>query len=160
MRRGFGEAHRFMEWEKRMDHNGLDVLFIGESKQSFWHLARYLQQRGFNCTFASGMDEVRIFLGQRPVRLVLSTRPVTERGPLLELLRAPDRFVFYSVPVEDSCLWFQAIPEFLHGTYESALRPSEFMQILNDIIARISVEPSAVRMPEVAMRTAADNYGG
>jgi len=140
-----------------MDHNGLDVLFIGESKQSFWHLAGYLQQRGFHCTFASTMEEVRFFLGQCPARLVLSARPVTDRGPLLELLRAPDRFVFYSVPVEDSCLWFQAIPDFLHGAYESALRPSEFMQILDDIVARISLEPRAARMPEVAMRTAAGN---
>jgi hypothetical protein len=30
----------------------------------------------------------------------------------MQMLRAPNRFVFYSFPVEDSCLWFQEVPTF------------------------------------------------
>ena len=118
----------------------MDALLISEDQRGCWHLARHLEQLGCNCWFASTTEEVRSLLGQRPFRFVLSTRPVTEPGPLMQMLRAPDRFVFYSFLVENSYLWFQAVPEILHGPRVSALRPSEFMRILDDLIARWSLE--------------------
>jgi hypothetical protein len=112
----------------------MNVLFICSNRQACWYLAKHLEQLGCHCWFASTIDELRVLLGQRTFRLVVSTRPVTEQGSLMRLLQAPDRFVFYSFPVEDGCLWFQALPEISAGLRVSALRPSEFLGILDDLV--------------------------
>ncbi len=109
----------------------MNALFIGQSQRAWWHLARHLEERGCSCWFASTNEEVPALLGERPFHFVFSARPVTEGGALMDLLRAPERSVFYSFPVEDSCLWFQAVPSALRI---SALRPSEFMSTLNDLL--------------------------
>jgi hypothetical protein len=112
----------------------MNVLFISDNHRACWHLARHLEQRGCTCWFASSNEEIRILLDQQPFRLVVSTRPVTGEGPLMGLLQAPLRFVFYSFLVEKGCLWFQAIPEIHNDSRASALRPNEFMGILNDLV--------------------------
>lgn len=112
----------------------MNALLIGESQRAWWHLARHLEQRGCNCWFASTNEELRVLLSQRPFHLVLSARPVTKGGPLMDLLQAPERFVFYSFRVESSCLWFQAIPEISDVSRLSALRPSEFTSILDALL--------------------------
>jgi hypothetical protein len=117
-----------------MDQGKMNALFICDNQRGCWHLARHLEQLGCNCWFASTNEELRTLLEQRPFRLVVSTRPVTEQGALMGLLQAPERFVFYSFPVEHDCLWFQAIPEIRGGPRLSALRPSEFVSILDDLV--------------------------
>lgn len=112
----------------------MNALFVGGNQGVWWHLAAYLEKRGCNCWFASTNDELRALLSERPFPLVLSARPVTERGRLMELLQAPERFVFYSFPVEDGCLWFQAIPEISNVSDVSALRPNEFMSVLEALL--------------------------
>jgi hypothetical protein len=112
----------------------MNALFIGGSERGWWDFTRRLQQMGCICWFAPTIEEVRTLLGQRHFRLILSTRPVTEQGELMPLLRAPGRWVFYSFPIEDGCLWFQAVPEVLHGSRASSLRPSEFMSIVNQVV--------------------------
>ena len=144
---------------ERNNHDGMNTLFISDNQRGCWHLARHLERLGCNCWFASTTEEVRSLLGQRSFRLVLSTRPVTARGPLMQMLRAPNRFVFYSFPVEDSCLWFQAIPDILHGPRVSALRPSEFMSILDDLIARCCVENTRADAGQSAVSRGAVSKG-
>jgi len=118
-----------------MDRGRLNVLLIGEGQRSWWHLARQLELKGCHCWFASTLEEVGALLDQHPFHLVLSARPVTEQSSLMPLLRGPERSVFYAVPIEDSCLWFQAVPEDVDGRRRSAFRPSEFMSVLDDLIA-------------------------
>jgi hypothetical protein len=116
---------------------GLDtvnVLFVCDTQRYCWHLARHLEQLGCTCWFASTAEELRILIDQHSFRLVVSTRPVTTQGSLMGLLRAPERFVFYSFRVEDGCLWVQALPEIPDGPQLSMLRPSEFMSRLDDIV--------------------------
>lgn len=72
----------------------MDVLLISSDERSCWHLARYLEQLGCACWFASTSEEIQLVLSRRPFGLVLSTRPITEQGPLITLLRSSDRFVF------------------------------------------------------------------
>jgi hypothetical protein len=108
----------------------MNVLFITESERGCWQLARRLEALGCRCWFASNPAEIRMVLEYCDVGLVLSTRPVTEGSQLMSLLTGPKRTVFYSFPVEDSCLWFQATS---HGPRVSAIRPSEFMSILDNL---------------------------
>ena len=131
---GYGSTSVIASRISRMGLKQMNVLFICNNRQACWYLARHLEQLGCNCWFASSNEELRVLLGQRPFRLVVSTRPVTERSSLMRLLQAPERFVFYSFPVEDGCLWFQAIPEGSTGPRVSALRPSEFLGILDSLV--------------------------
>ena len=98
-----------------MTRNELDVLLVGGSRQGWWRLAQHLEHLECHCWFALTADDVRDLLAQRRFRLILSARPVTEGSNLMELLRAPERTVFYSFPVENGCLWFRAMPEIIRG---------------------------------------------
>jgi hypothetical protein len=118
----------------------MNVLFIGENERSCWHLARHLEKLGCSCWFASTPGEIRTLLDRYAFPLVLSTRPVTEGSPLMELLSGPGRTVFYSFPVEDGCLWFQAIPEVPHVPHVSAFRPGAFMSILDNLCSAPSAQ--------------------
>jgi hypothetical protein len=120
-----------------MRRDELDVLLIGGSRRGWWHLARHLEQLACRCWFALTAEEVRDLLVQRRFRLILSARPVTEGSNLMELLRAPDRIVFYSFPVESGCLWFRAMPEMVSGQRLFSLRPYEFIGILDEAVVTL-----------------------
>ena len=53
------------------------------------------------------------------------------------LLREQKRSVFYSIPVENGCLWFRAFPEIVAGERLFAVRASAFKRLLTDLIARL-----------------------
>jgi len=118
-----------------MARDELDVLLIGGSRQGWWRLAQHLEQMDCHCWFALTAENVRDLLAQRRFRLILSARPVTEGSKLMELLRAPERTVFYSFPVENGCLWFRAMPEMIRGEHSSTLRPGEFISVLDEAVA-------------------------
>lgn len=116
-----------------MGHGALNVVLIGENAQAWWHLGRHLEQMGCTAWFASTSEEARAVVERHLVRVILSARPVTERSPVIRLVR-PDRSVFYSVPVESGCLWFEAVPEVSSVRPMRALRPAEFMRLLDNLI--------------------------
>jgi hypothetical protein len=127
---------------ERVSEGLLDVLLINKGQQRLCHLAMQLEGLGCHCWFASTAEEIRALLDRHPFRLILSTRPVTEWSVLMELLRGPERSVFYSFPVENGCLWFKAFSEssLARG---SAFRPGEFMRTLNDLITFYRYQSSA-----------------
>jgi hypothetical protein len=120
-----------------MEQGALNVLLIGESEHVWWHLVQSLGLMGCRLWFASTNEEVRALLEQRPFRFILSAYPVTGRSPILRLVR-PGCSVFYSVPVEYGCLWFQAAAEPVSDPRVSALRPKQFMSILNHLVADLT----------------------
>lgn len=119
-----------------MEHNAVNVLLIGENERGWWHLAQSLGHLGCRSWFASTTEQVRSLMSQHPFRLILSARPVTGRSPLMQMVQS-ECSVFYSIPVEDSCLWFEAAPKSLASPPLSALRPREFMSILSDLISKV-----------------------
>ena len=118
-----------------MDWAELDVLLVGGTRQGWWHLAEHLEQLGCRCWFACTAEDVQGLLIQRRFRLILSARPVTQGSNRMELLRAPERTVFYSFPVENGCLWIRALPEMIRGAHPSTLRPGEFINVLDEAVA-------------------------
>lgn len=114
-----------------MERTSLDVLLVSEDKQDCWHLVRQFERRGWRCWFATTTEEVKVLFDARSFRLVLSTRPVTQAHPLMALLRGSDCSLFFSYPIEDSCLWIQPIRDGQESFQTPALRPSEFMSLLD-----------------------------
>jgi hypothetical protein len=133
-----------------MERDLLDILVIGEKQQRCGQLVSALEQLGCRCWFARTAEEIREALDRRTFRLVLSTRPVPEGSALMPLLCEPKRSVFYSIPVENGCLWFRAFPEIVAGERLSAVRAGEFMKQLSDLIARLQ---SAKRPIPLSART-------
>jgi hypothetical protein len=128
----------------------LEVLLICECQLGVSHLAQKLEQLDCSCSFARNTVEVRALLENHPFPLVLSTRPITERSDFMRLLRRTSCTVFYSFPIEDGYLWFQALPEPSGPRPTSALRPNEFMSVLTDLIGRLRGD--RVRLDQVAQQ--------
>jgi hypothetical protein len=137
-----------------MAWNELDVLLVGGSRQGWWRLAKHLEQLECHCSLALTTEDVRQLLFQCRFRLILSARPVTERSGLMELLKAPQRAVFYSFPVEHGCLWFQAMPETTRGEHVSMIRPSEFIGVLDEAVASLRAEYHPFPAYDAGCRTA------
>ena len=119
-----------------MDQAIVNALLIVESQKRGRNFAARLEHLGCKCWVATTREEVRALLRQRPFRLVLRTRLITDRGPLMELLKDSERVVFYSFPVANRFLWFQALPEFVDGEVPRPLGPRDLMRVLAGLIAR------------------------
>lgn len=120
-----------------MDQQIINALLIAESQKRGWNLAARLKLLGCKCWVATTREDVRALLRQHPFQLVLSTRPITDRGPLMELLKDDSqRVVFYSFPVAKRFLWFQALPEFVDGEVPRPLGTRELMSLLEGLAAR------------------------
>jgi hypothetical protein len=119
-----------------VDQTTINALLIAESQKRGRNLAARLEHLGCKCWVATTREEVRTLLRQRPFRLVLSTRPITDRGPLMELLKDSQRLVFYSFPVANRFLWIQALPEFVDGEVPRPLGPRDLMSVLGELIAQ------------------------
>jgi len=122
-----------------MERGGVNVLLIGESERGCWQLARRLEERGCRWWFASTTDDVRSLLEERPFHLVLSTCPVARGSAIMELLQGSPCNVFYSYPIEDSCLWLQAAYQGRACSKAPVLRPSEFASALDEMVTELSV---------------------
>ena len=64
------------------------------------------------------------------------------------LLCKPKRSVFYSVPVENGCLWFRAFPEIVAGQRLSAVRADAFTRLLTDLVARLKSPKRPFQYPQ------------
>lgn len=149
-----------------MEQDLLNILVIAENRLRCCHLVKALEQLRCRCWFAFTAEDIRAVLDRHNFRLVLSTRPITEGSALMLLLCEPTRTVFYSIPVENGCLWFRAFPEIVAGERLSAVRPSEFKRLLTDLIAHLrfpkhSISKSSnTAIVDLAQRTARRDRGG
>jgi len=123
----------------------LNVLLIGESERGWGQLTRHLERLGCYCWFASTIKEIGPLLESVAFRLVLSSRPVTEGSALMGLLSRPGCVVFYSYPVEGSCLWFEAASDRRGRLNSSALRPSEFTSTLDNLVVELQQSINTTR---------------
>jgi hypothetical protein len=133
-----------------MSDNKLDVLLICECRRGIGHLAQKLEQLDCSCSFARNAVEARALLENHSFPLVLSTRPITEHSDFMRLLCRTSCIIFYSFPIEDGYLWFQALPEPSGRQRTSVLRPSEFIPVLTDLIGRLRADrelPDHVAQP-------------
>jgi hypothetical protein len=115
------------------------ALLIGETPQGSSHLARRLQGRGFECEFTFSFEEACSLLKAQAFDLVLS--PLRMAGgsalPLVSILDGSTTTLFYFEPVENGCWWLPALRNGHNCFGSSALLPSEFVLLLDEIIDQI-----------------------
>jgi hypothetical protein len=115
-----------------------NVLLIGESAQGSSYLAS-LDKRGCECSFATSCREAFLLLRIREFDLVLSQMSLRDGTayPLMSLLEGSTTTVFYSHAVEHGCWWLPALRRGEKCFGSPALRPREFVTLLDETIDEI-----------------------
>ena len=119
------------------------VLLIGESSQGSSHLFKRLEGHGCKCEFATSYQEAVSLLKTEEFVLVLSPMRIHDSSvfPLIGQLEGSRTSLFYFQPVEDGCWWLPALRFGRKCFGSNALRPSEFIALLE--LAIDEMEPSA-----------------
>ena len=123
------------------------ALLIGETPQGSSHLAKRLQGRGFKCVFARSYEEARSLLRAQGFDLVLSPLRIAGGSAfsLVSLLEGSATTLFFFEPVENSCWWLPALRNGHNCFGSSALLPSEFVPLLDEIIGQICLRGARKR---------------
>jgi hypothetical protein len=120
-----------------MSQQSVRVLLLGESEKGSSFLARFLEQRGCNCWFAKSAEEGLTLFDKYKFQLVLSTRPLRLANPMVARLGESSCSAFYCQPVEDGCWWLPLVDHGKKCLGAPALRPSEFVSTLDQIVRGI-----------------------
>jgi hypothetical protein len=122
-----------------MGDEKLKALLIGDRSWGASHLVKHLQQRGFRCEYATSYEKVRSLLRARHYDLVLSPMRLRDDSlfPLIEWLDGSDVTLFYCCPVESGAWWLPALRRGEGCFGSSALRSSEFVSALDEVLAHL-----------------------
>ena len=128
-----------------MEDKRPSVLLIAESAQGSSYLASRLDKRGCECSFALSCQEAFLILRDRKFDLVLSPTSLRDGTlySIMNLLEGSDTTVFYSHAVERGCWWLPALWRGEKCFGSSALRPSEFVPLLDQTIKDIQSDAPA-----------------
>jgi CheY-like chemotaxis protein len=128
-----------------MEKRGPSVLLIAESPQGCSYLARRLERDGCACGFATSLESACQALSREKFDLVLSQMRLRDETlyPLIGLLDGSRITLFYSHPVEDGCWWLPALRHGRDCFGSAALRASEFMGQLGELIEELRLDTIA-----------------
>jgi hypothetical protein len=129
----------FVRNERRvfvMNDHSPRVLLIQEQASGTSHMTNWLTNHGCQCHFAASFKEAADLVLRENFDLVLSTvRPETRTiSALAILLKGSHTEFFYAYPVEDGCWWLPAVRSGDLASGSPALRPSEFISVLDAIL--------------------------
>jgi hypothetical protein len=127
----------------QMTIQGSDALLVGPGFRSFQALADRMRLWGFRCHFAETVRTAQELVNKTRVDLVLSSvfLPDGTGYTLLASLSGLPVTAFLCLPVEESCYWLPAIDDGIDCLGLPALRPSEFVDRLEEMARSLSAEP-------------------
>ena len=123
-----------------MNQSIVRVLLIGESENGSSYLRGQLESRGCSCWFAQATEKSVASFVPYPFHLILSTTPLRQVNQLLTELGGSNSTVFYSCPIEDGCWWLPLVRCGQKCLGAPALRPSEFIRELDQMVKKIRME--------------------
>jgi hypothetical protein len=126
-----------------MTISGIDVLFVGPGFHDSQTLTDRMRKWGFRCHFANSVRTARELVSSLKVNLVLSRVALpdgTGFGLLASLSGLPVT-AFLCLPVEDSCFWLPAVDSGKECLGLPALRPTEFVDILQEMARNLQPLP-------------------
>ena len=121
-----------------MDSKEIKVLLVGETaKSSFFQLLEWLDNRGCQCHFASSCRDACTLISQTAFDVVISQYELPDRTafPLLDRLMGSTTSLFFSMTVENGCLWLPMLVRGKEWDGAHGLRPREFMAALGNTLA-------------------------
>ena len=123
-----------------LNENGsVEVLLVGDGPQAFSTFPGYLERKGCRCHFAKSRQKLEELLNQKQFDIVL-TMPRIEGSStdwLVASLWGSRSTLFCVVRVEVSCWWVPLLRVGVECFGAPALRPRDFSDALNGIVAEI-----------------------
>jgi hypothetical protein len=133
-----------------MNHGTVRVLLIGETKDGSSYLRAQLESRGCSCCFGRSTEESVALFDRHSFHLILSTSPLDYGDPYLTELADSNCTVYYSRVVENGCWWLPLVRRGQRCWSAPALRPSEFVGVLDHLVKEIGI--NAERVNELETR--------
>ena len=127
-----------------MSRPAANVLLLGESARGSSYLQSHLEQLGCACAFATSSEEAIALIDRHAFHLILITNPLHETDPLVAALSESDCTVYFSYPVEDGCWWLPLVHHGQKCLGTPAVRPSEFVGLLDRLVKEIESNEAAV----------------
>lgn len=127
-----------------MDNRTVRVLLVGRSEKTFAHISRYLEQSGCECKFVSSYGDGLKVLEENSFDLVLCSGQPGIKTLVSSVVGSPAS-VFCAHAVEDGCWWLPVVRQGEECLGSSALRPSEFRILLEQMLKTMTspMNPSA-----------------
>lgn len=115
------------------------ILLIAASPMGISFLATRLKKWACEICFASSCKEANAFVSNQRFDLVLSELRMWDRSsdPLAASLIGSRATLVYSYPVETGCWWLPAVKNGQSCWGSLAMRPSEFIGFLDEILTEI-----------------------
>ena len=120
-----------------MCQESVKVLLLGESEKGWSYLAGHLEHHGCHCWFAKSTEEALTLFDGHNFQLVLSTKPLHLANAIVARLGKSNCSAFYCCPVESGCWWLPVVSHGKECLSAPALRPSEFVIALDQIVREI-----------------------
>lgn len=125
--------------KERLDIKTVKVLLIADNPNGASYLAERLAKKGCGCEFVSSLGEAVPQIRANDYDLVLSATKLRDGGAfaLMDLLEGSSATLFYFQPVEEGCWWLPGLRRGKKCFGSSAVRPSDFVPILDKVIDEI-----------------------
>lgn len=123
-----------------MSNRAPSVLVVEERPQGAAHLAEWLK-RGFDCSTVTSLRDAQQTLQNGEFDLVLSRSQLQDGSgrSLIPLLAGKPTTLYIAFPAHDTCWWLSAVLDGRECFGSGALRPSEFMGVLDHLVERRKV---------------------
>jgi hypothetical protein len=120
-----------------MSQECVKVLLLGESEEDWSHLALHLEDRGCDCWLAKSTEHAHSLLDIQKFQLVLTSKPLLLTNRMTGRLEELNCSVFYRFSVGDGCWWLPAMDHGKECLGATALRPREFVSVLDHLMREI-----------------------
>ena len=120
-----------------MREGAIRVLLIGEAEKGSSYLRAQLESRGCSCWFGRSTKESIALFGRHSFHMILSTSPLHQGDPLLAELGDSNCTVYCTHSVEDGSWWLPLVRAGRKCSGAPALRPSEFVNVLDGLVTEI-----------------------
>jgi hypothetical protein len=121
------------------------VLLIDENPQRSSYLTERLVKKGCGHEFANSLGEAVSRIRANDYDLVLSATRLRDGGAflLMDLLEGSNVTLFYFHAVEEGCWWLPGLRRGRKCFGSSAVRPSDFVPMLDEVIDEIQAAQTA-----------------
>jgi hypothetical protein len=124
------------------------VLLLGENASGSSYLKWQLENRGCHCWFAHSTKEAAATYERHNFDLIISTTPLSRLDSLLAVLGSSACKIYHCQPEEDSCWWLPLTMEGQRSASGPGMRPSEFLEMLDKMMAQRRAKGGSVQLPQ------------
>jgi hypothetical protein len=113
------------------------VLLLGERAMGASMIRRRLQQLGCSCWFSVSVEEGMALWDSHAFHLIICIGGIRQALSMIAHMGRTNCNIYCSYPLENSCLWVPLMANGRECLGTPALRPSEFLEVLGNVVIEI-----------------------